>query len=98
QGLVSSEGVLPVGCSLPLHRLNLCQKQYASISVVNYPWSSFVKVHSPTSAHPSHEKIRTLEMKGVKVMTSLNADGTSPGLADAKGRELPSLFLHVAMQ
>lgn len=44
QGLVSAEGVLPVGASLPLHRVDLRQKQYASFLVANYPWSPFVKV------------------------------------------------------
>ncbi|CBN77552.1 conserved unknown protein [Ectocarpus siliculosus] len=43
QGLLSAEGVLPVGASVALHRVDLCQKQYASFLLVNYPWSDFIK-------------------------------------------------------
>ncbi|CAM9829201.1 unnamed protein product, partial [Discosporangium mesarthrocarpum] len=91
KGLVSAEGVLPVGVSLPLRNVDLCERQYLSLCIINYPWSTFVKVHSSTSAHPSQEKIRSVEMKGLRV----TAD---PSQRDSKGRELPSLYLQIAMQ
>ncbi|CAM9721183.1 unnamed protein product [Scytosiphon promiscuus] len=83
QGLLAAEGVLPIGASVPLHRVDLRQKQYASFRLVNYPWSDFIKVHSPTSAHPLREKVRVVEVRGLKV---------------SKGRELPNLHVHVALQ
>ena len=48
------------------------------------------QVHSPTSAHPSRERIREVEIRGLKLSV--------PGENSEKGRELPSLYLHVAMQ
>ena len=96
QGLISAEGVLPVGASVPLHRVDLCQKQYASFLLVNYPWSDFIKVHSPTSAHPMREKVREVEVRGLKV--SVPAEPSSSSAASKKGRELPGLHLHVALQ
>ncbi|CAN0256763.1 unnamed protein product, partial [Hapterophycus canaliculatus] len=64
QGLLAAEGVLPIGASVSLHRVDLRQKQYASFRLVNYPWSDFIKVHSPTSAHPLREKVRVVEVRG----------------------------------
>ncbi|CAM9649737.1 unnamed protein product, partial [Ectocarpus fasciculatus] len=103
QGLLSAEGVLPVGASVALHRVDLCQKQYASFLLVNYPWSDFIKVHSPTSAHPLREKVRTVEVRGVKVSvpgeeSSSAASSSSSSSSSKKGRELPGLHLHVALQ
>lgn len=103
QGLLSAEGVLPVGASVALHRVDLCQKQYASFLLVNYPWSDFIKVHSPTSAHPLREKVRTVEVRGVKVSvpgeeSSSSAASSSSSSSSKKGRELPGLHLHVALQ
>ncbi|CAM9862638.1 unnamed protein product [Ectocarpus sp. 12 AP-2014] len=102
QGLLSAEGVLPVGASVALHRVDLCQKQYASFLLVNYPWSDFIKVHSPTSAHPLREKVRTVEVRGVKVSVpgeeSSAGSSSSSSSSSKKGRELPGLHLHVALQ
>lgn len=97
QGLISAEGTLPVGASIPLHRVDLCQKQYASFLLVNYPWSDFVKVHSPTSAHPLREKVRAVEVRGLKVSSPGEAPSSSSS-SSKKGRELPGLHLHVALQ
>lgn len=98
QGLISAEGTLPVGASVPLHRVDLCQKQYASFLLVNYPWSDFVKVHSPTSAHPLREKVREVEVRGLKVSVPGEAPSASSSSSSKKGRELPGLHLHVALQ
>ncbi|CAN0480217.1 unnamed protein product, partial [Ectocarpus sp. 12 AP-2014] len=83
-------------------RVDLCQKQYASFLLVNYPWSDFIKVHSPTSAHPLREKVRTVEVRGVKVSVpgeeSSAGSSSSSSSSSKKGRELPGLHLHVALQ
>jgi hypothetical protein len=51
-GAVAAEGVIPIGTSLPLFRLDLRKKLYLSVRVVNYGWSEFSKLHTPRCVHP----------------------------------------------
>ena len=48
------------------------------------------QIHSPTSAHPQRERVKSVETRGLKVIFA--------GEEAKRGRELPNLHLHVAMQ
>jgi hypothetical protein len=60
-----------------------------SIRTINYPWSPFVRIHSPQSVHPVTERLRTAELKGLKVKRTGE---------QSKGREQTPLSIRVAMQ
>ncbi|GMH83022.1 hypothetical protein TrST_g613 [Triparma strigata] len=66
-GAVAAEGVIPIGTSLPLFRLDLRKKLYLSVRVVNYGWSEFSKLHTPRCVHPHVPKRYSVEMRGGKL-------------------------------
>jgi hypothetical protein len=52
-GYISAEGTLPVGMALPLFRVSPKTKQYLSVRLTNYLWSSFTRIHAPRWPYPS---------------------------------------------
>ena len=67
QGKIAAEGVIPIGSSLPLFRLDLRKKLYLSIRLLNYRWSAFSKLHTPRCVHPKVPKTCNIELEGRKV-------------------------------
>jgi len=67
KGKVAAEGVIPVGTSMPLFRLDLRRKLYISVRMVNYNWSTLEKVHTPRCFQSSIPKYSSLELKGGKM-------------------------------
>ena len=55
-GNVASEGALSSGVSLPIYTANPKVKLYISLRSVNYLWSTYTRVHSPTSPYPLEEQ------------------------------------------
>lgn len=65
------------------------EPRFTEVSPVSVGFRVY-QVHSPASAHPARERVRALELRGQKISVA-GEDGK-------KGRELPSLYLHCAMQ
>ena len=62
-GYVTAEGALPVGIALPLFRVSVKTKQYLSVRMPNYLWSTYTRVHVPKAAYPTREAIAAMELQ-----------------------------------
>ncbi len=89
-GFVTAEGTLPVGASLPLFQASVKTKQYLSVRMANFLWSTFVRVHSPKTPYPLQERVSSMDMKGLQKMKGGGAT-FSPHF------DLPPQVVHVSL-
>ena len=95
-GFVSAEGVLPVGASLPLFRVSIRTKQYLSVRLANYLWSTFTRVHSPKTPYPVQETVASMEMKSLHKMKNAS-DNNAPQAMFPASFDLPTQIVNVSL-